>query len=48
MIILSVNNDFVKHFNDFSSRVPSDVIESLVEYFGYSKTSYSILSVRIN
>jgi hypothetical protein len=45
MTISMINNEFVKHFNDFASRMPSEVIETLMEFFGYNQTPYNMLKV---
>ena len=43
---LLINDEFVKHFNEFSSRVDAKVIENLKEFFGLIISPYNILSVK--
>ena len=47
MTVLGINEDFVKHFNDYTSRLQPEIIEGLIEFFGYSLTPYGIFKVRI-
>jgi hypothetical protein len=47
MTISMITDDFVKHFNDFTSHVPLEVIESLMEFFGYIQTPYYLLKVKL-
>ena len=46
MTLSMITDDFVKHFNDFVGRVPSEVIENLMEFFGYNQTPYYLLKVK--
>ncbi len=46
MILSIITDDLVKHFNDFASRVPTEVIDNLMEFFGYNQTPYSLLKVK--
>lgn len=47
MTISMITDEFVKHFNDFASHVPLEVIESLMEFFGYIQTPYYLLKASV-
>ena len=40
-----INSDFVKHFNDFADRICKEILDPLMDFFGYSITHSSLLKV---
>lgn len=41
--LTTLNDDFMKNFNDFIMRIQPEVIETLMEFFGFRITPYTLL-----
>ena len=46
LFLSSINNDFLKHFKDLSSRINSEIIEVMIEFFGFKLTPFNLLTVK--
>jgi hypothetical protein len=45
MTLNVINVDFVKHFNDYANRINPEIVESIVEFFGFVATPYNLIKV---
>jgi hypothetical protein len=45
-ITASINNDFINSFKQISEKMPSELLQTLSEFFGYHNTPFKALKVR--
>lgn len=45
MMTMNINSDFVKHFKDFASRMDPEIMDGLIEFFGYFLTPFGLIKV---
>ena len=43
-----IDKDLIRHFNEFVNRLQPEVIEGVMEFFGFTKTPKSLLKVKYN
>jgi hypothetical protein len=42
-----ITPDFISHFNDLAVSVNSDVLITIIDFFGFTRTPYSIIKVLV-